>query len=314
MADDTPFDDADPADAAAPSSEDTPDETDADRLPRRRPPPAAGDGDWLGGADLLVFFMALANASDALARLDARVATTTAPSATGCARLALTEAAGLHPNAHAWVHPLDLALRDAGLTARWHSPRSAPARALCRTPSQSRPDVSAGRIRRSPRSTGSRTPEQPFDGKPIGLMGASAGVLGAARAQYHLRQCFVFLNGLVMNRPEVMISPTSTEQVRCRRQAQRPGDARIHRRASGGIQGVGAAAEVATQRRWLWVTRSSILAGPIFVQDLHHGGRIRLVHGHGHLMAQLCLSPKVLLNDAGRYTSHRNVLDCRVGR
>src|SRR5215469_12980358 len=51
----------------------------------------------------------------------------------------------------------------------------------------------------------SRPPEQPFDGKPIGLMGASAGALGTARAQYHLRQCFVFLNGLVMNRPEVMI-------------------------------------------------------------------------------------------------------------
>ena len=48
-------------------------------------------------------------------------------------------------------------------------------------------------------------PEQPFDGKPIGLMGASGGVLGGARAQYHLRQCFIFLNGYVMNRPEVMI-------------------------------------------------------------------------------------------------------------
>ena len=51
----------------------------------------------------------------------------------------------------------------------------------------------------------SRPPEQPFDGKPIGLMGASAGALGSGRSQYHLRQCFVFLNGLVMNRPEVMI-------------------------------------------------------------------------------------------------------------
>jgi len=51
----------------------------------------------------------------------------------------------------------------------------------------------------------SRPPEQPFDGKPIGLMGASAGMMGSGRAQYHLRQCFVFLNGLVMNRPEVMI-------------------------------------------------------------------------------------------------------------
>lgn len=51
----------------------------------------------------------------------------------------------------------------------------------------------------------SRPPEQPFDNKPIGLMGASMGVMGAGRAQYHLRQCFVFLNGLVMNRPEVAI-------------------------------------------------------------------------------------------------------------
>ena len=51
----------------------------------------------------------------------------------------------------------------------------------------------------------SRPPDQPFDGKPIGVMGASAGTHGTSRAQYHLRQCFVFLNGVVMNRPEVMI-------------------------------------------------------------------------------------------------------------
>ena len=119
MADDTPFDDADTAEERLrPSWEDTPDETDADRLPRRRPPPAAGDGDWLGGADLPVFFMALADASDALARLDARVATATDVVRDGLlARLALTEAAGFLAHAHAWVHPLDLALRDAGLTA-----------------------------------------------------------------------------------------------------------------------------------------------------------------------------------------------------
>jgi chromate reductase len=52
----------------------------------------------------------------------------------------------------------------------------------------------------------SRPPEQPFENKPIALMSASPGSLGGARAQYHLRQCFVFLNGLVLNRPEVMIS------------------------------------------------------------------------------------------------------------
>jgi chromate reductase, NAD(P)H dehydrogenase (quinone) len=52
----------------------------------------------------------------------------------------------------------------------------------------------------------SRPPEQPFDGKPIAIMSASTGMLGGARAQYHLRQTFVFLNGMVLNRPEVMIA------------------------------------------------------------------------------------------------------------
>ena len=51
----------------------------------------------------------------------------------------------------------------------------------------------------------SRPPEQPFDGKPVAIMGASAGALGTARAQYHLRQVFVFLNAHVLNKPEVMI-------------------------------------------------------------------------------------------------------------
>ncbi len=51
----------------------------------------------------------------------------------------------------------------------------------------------------------SRPPEQPFQGKPIAIMGASGGVLGTARAQYHLRQCFVFLDGRILNRPEVFI-------------------------------------------------------------------------------------------------------------
>jgi chromate reductase len=57
----------------------------------------------------------------------------------------------------------------------------------------------------------SRPPEQPFDGKPIALMGASGGALGTARAQYHLRQCFVFLNGLILNRPEVFIGAAPTK-------------------------------------------------------------------------------------------------------
>ena len=44
-----------------------------------------------------------------------------------------------------------------------------------------------------------------FDDKPVAIMGASGGMSGTARAQYHLRQMFVFLNGHVLNRPEVMV-------------------------------------------------------------------------------------------------------------
>jgi chromate reductase, NAD(P)H dehydrogenase (quinone) len=58
---------------------------------------------------------------------------------------------------------------------------------------------------------GSRPPKQPFDGKPIAIMSASQGALGGARAQYHMRQMFVFLNGAVLNRPEVMISVAQTK-------------------------------------------------------------------------------------------------------
>jgi chromate reductase len=37
-------------------------------------------------------------------------------------------------------------------------------------------------------------------------MGTSVGTLGTARAQYHLRQVFVFLNVHAVNQPEVMIA------------------------------------------------------------------------------------------------------------
>ncbi len=52
----------------------------------------------------------------------------------------------------------------------------------------------------------SRPPAQPFDGKPIALLGATPGGLGTARSQYHLRQVFIGLNGRLLNRPEVFIS------------------------------------------------------------------------------------------------------------
>lgn len=48
--------------------------------------------------------------------------------------------------------------------------------------------------------------ESAWDGKPVGIMGATPGIIGTARAQYHLRQSFVFLNMFPLNQPEVMIS------------------------------------------------------------------------------------------------------------
>lgn len=47
--------------------------------------------------------------------------------------------------------------------------------------------------------------DNPFEGKPAAIMGASIGMLGTARAQYHLRQTLVFFNMHPLNRPEVMV-------------------------------------------------------------------------------------------------------------
>ena len=57
----------------------------------------------------------------------------------------------------------------------------------------------------------SRTPDQPFKDKPIGVMGAAMGGLGTARAQYDLRRSFIFLDGLVMNRPEIFVGAAHTK-------------------------------------------------------------------------------------------------------
>jgi len=45
-----------------------------------------------------------------------------------------------------------------------------------------------------------------FDAKPVGVMSASPGMIGGARAQYHLRQVFVNLNMWPINRPEVIVT------------------------------------------------------------------------------------------------------------
>lgn len=63
------------------------------------------------------FLRALSEAEDALSRLDS--ATAAAPPAVQegvAARMAFQEASGWLTHAEAWVHPLDLALRDLGLT------------------------------------------------------------------------------------------------------------------------------------------------------------------------------------------------------
>jgi chromate reductase len=51
-----------------------------------------------------------------------------------------------------------------------------------------------------------------FEHKPVAIMGASIGMTGSARAQYHLRQCFVFLTCFALNQPEVMV-PFAQEKI-----------------------------------------------------------------------------------------------------
>ena len=51
----------------------------------------------------------------------------------------------------------------------------------------------------------SRPPDQPMNGKPLAMMGATPGILGTVRAQMNLRQVCVFLNMIPVNKPEVLV-------------------------------------------------------------------------------------------------------------
>jgi chromate reductase len=51
----------------------------------------------------------------------------------------------------------------------------------------------------------SRPPDQPFDGKPVAIMGASGGISGTIRAQTHLRDIFVYVNAIPLNKPQLYI-------------------------------------------------------------------------------------------------------------
>jgi chromate reductase, NAD(P)H dehydrogenase (quinone) len=57
----------------------------------------------------------------------------------------------------------------------------------------------------------SRLTPQPFAGKAVAIQTASPGLLGGARAQYHLRQSLVFLDAHVLNKPEVMVGQAAAK-------------------------------------------------------------------------------------------------------
>lgn len=57
----------------------------------------------------------------------------------------------------------------------------------------------------------SRLPSAPLARKPIAIQSGSPGTVGGSRAQYHLRQVFVFLDSRVLNKPEVMIPMIGTK-------------------------------------------------------------------------------------------------------
>lgn len=57
----------------------------------------------------------------------------------------------------------------------------------------------------------SRGDDQPFALKPMAILSASPGPLGGARVQYDLRKVMLYLNALVLAKPEVFIASANTK-------------------------------------------------------------------------------------------------------
>lgn len=57
----------------------------------------------------------------------------------------------------------------------------------------------------------SRLEDQPFKDKPVAIQSASPSPLGGGRVQYHLRQLMVYLDALVLNKPEVFVSKVQSK-------------------------------------------------------------------------------------------------------
>lgn len=96
-------------------------------------------------------------------------------------------------------------LWQAGATPAVHAFRDAIARAdavLLVTPEY---NYSIPGVLKNAIDWASRGTDQPFNGKPCAIMGASRGLIGTARGQYHLRQILVCMNAFAVNKPEVMI-------------------------------------------------------------------------------------------------------------
>jgi len=57
----------------------------------------------------------------------------------------------------------------------------------------------------------SRGDDQPFMMKPVAIVSASPGPLGGARVQYDLRKVLLFMNAMVLAKPEVFIGAVNTK-------------------------------------------------------------------------------------------------------